>query len=88
MPVQRRGKIIKLIGNIGVEDAEIVYAQYEQQLFQKVDLQQCEHLHSAVLQLLLQFQLPIHRLPQQQGLADWISCSVSLYQVSQEAPHG
>lgn len=88
MPVQRRGKIIKLIGNIGVEDAEIVYAQYEQQLFQKVDLQQCEHLHSAVFQLLLQFQLPIHRLPKQQRLADWIRDSVSLYQAAQGAPHG
>lgn len=88
MPVQRRGKIIKLVGHIGVEEAEIVYAQYEQQLFQKVDLQQCEHLHSAVLQLLLQFQIPIHRLPKQQGLADWISQSVSLYQFTQGAIHG
>ncbi len=88
MPIQRRGKIIRLSGHIGVEDAETVYAQLEKQLFQKVDLQDCEHLHSAVLQLLLKFQLPIHRLPRQQALADWIAHSIFMYQVSQETPYG
>lgn len=88
MPVQRRGKILRLSGHIGVEDAETVYAQFAQQLFEKVDLQNCEHLHSAVLQLLLKFQLPIHRFPQQQALADWIAQSIFMYQASQETPYG
>lgn len=85
MALTRRGKILKLSGVVGVEDAEIIYAQWEQQLFNKVDLQGCEHLHSAVFQLLVVFQIPIHKLPKQTGLAAWLDCSLSSNAGRQEA---
>ncbi len=85
MPISRRGKIIKLAGVIGVEDAEIIYAQFEQQLFNKVDLSACQHLHSAVLQLIVVFQIPIHKYPPQADFAAWFSQSESLYPCRQEA---
>ncbi len=61
MALTRCGKILKLSGIVGEEDAEIIYAQWEQQLFNKVDLQGCDHLHSAVFQLTGVFQIPIHK---------------------------
>jgi hypothetical protein len=79
MSIQRRGKILKLTGVIGVEDAEIIYAQFEQQLFQKIDLSGCEHLHSAILQLVIAFQIPIHKYPSVPMLNDWLRRSVSLF---------
>lgn len=85
MPISRRGKILKLSGVIGVEDAEIIYAQFEQQLFNKVDLSACQHLHSAVLQLIVVFQLPIHKYPTQKEFAAWFVQSESLFPCRQEA---
>ncbi|RVT47385.1 hypothetical protein EMM73_05660 [Rheinheimera sediminis] len=85
MSITRRGKILKLSGAIGVEDAEIIYAQYEQQLFTKVDLQQCDHLHSTVFQLLVVFQIPIYKYPQKPELASWFVHSASVYTSQQEA---
>ena len=85
MPISRRGKILKLAGMIGVEDAEIIYAQFEQQLFNKVDLSACQHLHSAVLQLIVVFQIPIHKYPAQTEFASWFIQSESLFPCRQEA---
>jgi hypothetical protein len=79
MGINRRGKILKLSGAIGVEDAEIIYAQYEQQLFTKVDLQECDHLHGSVFQLLIVFQIPIHKYPRKPEFASWFVHSASLY---------
>ncbi len=76
MTISRRGKILKLTGVIGVEDAEIIYAELERHSFQEVDLSGCEYLHSAVLQLFLMFKVPIHKYPQQPTLASWLRHSV------------
>lgn len=85
MPVTRRGKILKLSGVVGVEDAEVIYAQWEQQLFNKLDLQACDHLHSAVFQLIILFQISIHKYPKQAGLAAWLECSLSSHSGRKEA---
>lgn len=79
MSIQRRGKILKLTGVIGVEDAEMIYAQFEQQLFNKIDLSGCEHLHSAILQLIIAFHIPIHKYPPASMLTDWLRRSVSMF---------
>jgi len=80
MSIQRRGKVLKLNGVIGVEDAEIIYAQFEQQLFNKIDLSGCEHLHSAILQLIVAFKIPIHKYPPASTLTEWLRSSVLLSQ--------
>lgn len=85
MSISRRGKILKLSGVISVEDAEIIYAQYEKQLFNKIDLSECQHLHSAVLQLIVVFQIPIHKYPLQAEFAAWFIHSDSLFSCRQEA---
>ena len=76
MTISRRGKILKLTGVIGVEDAEIIYAELERQSFTKVDLSSCEYLHCAVLQMVLVFNISIHKYPQQPILANWLRHSV------------
>ncbi|HDZ8846994.1 MULTISPECIES: hypothetical protein [Aeromonas] len=85
MALTRCGKILKLSGIVGVEDAEIIYAQWEQQLFNKVDLQGCDHLHSAVFQLIVVFQIPIHKLPKKTEFALWLDFSLYSNAGRQEA---
>jgi hypothetical protein len=85
MAIQRRGKILKLTGTIGIEEAEIIYAQFEQQLFNKIDLSECVHLHCAILQLIVVFKIPIQKYPSASLLNGWLKNSVFLFQSHQEA---
>lgn len=54
MSIEVRGKLIKLVGDCGVEDAETLHAKLLRAKDDaRLDLSECQHLHSAVVQVLL-----------------------------------
>lgn len=73
MSIQVRGKVIKLVGTCSVEDAETLH---EKLLAAKsdatLDLAQCQHLHAAVLQVLLVQPRAVKRGPGDAFLQQWV----------------
>ncbi len=63
MPIQFDAHTAVCLGNCTVEEAEILLQWRQQQPDGQVDLQDCTHLHTAVLQVLLATQTPVVALP-------------------------
>lgn len=72
MTVQVRGKLLKLIDSCPVEDAETVHEKLLEKPELSLDLSQCQHMHSAVLQVLLLQPRPIRRAAEDVFLKQWI----------------
>ncbi|MCI4454083.1 MAG: STAS domain-containing protein [Thermodesulfobacterium sp.] len=71
MPVEIKKKEAKLMGVVGIEEAEELFNFLVEKKKPKVDLSELEHLHTACLQLLLVFKPEIIAFPQDKELALW-----------------
>ncbi len=63
MSVRRDGEIVHLEGDCHIEQAETLAALLDAQPQLTVDLSQCRHAHSAVIQVLLQFKPALQGMP-------------------------
>lgn len=75
MPVQYKKGAVHLNGVCAVEEAEQLLAWVLSHPGAKADLSRCEHLHSAVLQVLLASDLVVSRPPSQARLADLLAAA-------------
>lgn len=73
MCVQVRGKLIKLVGHCGVQEAERLHEKLTRcRNDAKLDLSNCDYLHSAVLQVLLDQPRALKRPPRDPILLRWL----------------
>lgn len=73
MSIQVRGKLIKLLGDCPVEEAEPLYEKLRRSKPDaKLDLSGCTGLHTAVLQVLLTCPRAVKREPKEALLAQWV----------------
>lgn len=85
MTIQTRGKWIKLIDTCPVEDAETLHDRLQEKPEGQLDLSRCEHIHSAVLQVLLQQPRPVGRPPEDVFLKSVIVPQLQAAQAASEA---
>lgn len=82
MPIKQKGHVIFLEDVVGVEDAETLYTQLRDTNISKVNAGQCEHMHAAVLQLIIGFHLKFTKYPDNAAFAHWLKNSLSISQSS------
>ncbi|NWK76512.1 MULTISPECIES: hypothetical protein [unclassified Aquitalea] len=66
MPLMFEGHSARLVGQVGVEDAETLLVWLADQEAATVDLEDCEHIHAAVFQALLVSRI-VHFKPPRDG---------------------
>ena len=76
MPIKQKGSVLTLEGVIGVEDAENLYGMLRELELPKVNLGRCYHVHAAVLQLLLGFNVKITKYPKNKQFEGWLKNSL------------
>jgi hypothetical protein len=72
MTVRRDGEIIRLEGDCGVEDAETLVALLQGDETPTVDLGQCRHAHTAVVQALLSHGAQVSGAPDEPFMRDFV----------------
>lgn len=75
----KKGKA-KFIGVIAVEEAELLLDWVQKNPKGKLDLEQCSHLHAAVLQLVLCQHEKIAKWPTAPELLCWLQSGLHSYQ--------
>lgn len=64
MTIQVKGKLVKLLDTCPVEEAETLHDKLLDRPDVKLDLGKCVHLHSAVLQVMLQQPRAVKGVPE------------------------
>jgi len=77
MPVNYRKTVAVLEGVCTVEEAEGLLEWLSQHPRGKVKLKRCEHLHSAILQVLMAIKPPISAPPDDPEMAAWLLPAIS-----------
>lgn len=72
MTIQVRGKLLKLVDNCPVEEAEVLHDKLLEKPDVQVDLSECTHLHSAVVQVLLAQPRPVKRVADEPFIVRWV----------------
>lgn len=72
MSVRLDGNVVRLEGSCRVEDAELLLASLQAEPGRVVDLTEAEHLHAAVLQILLVLRPATRGTPRNAFLRDWV----------------
>lgn len=72
MTIQVKGKLLKLVDSCPVEDAETLHEKLLEKPELNLDLSQCQHMHAAVLQVLMLQPRAIKRPPEDPFLKQWI----------------
>jgi hypothetical protein len=72
MTARLDGDCIRLEGACPVEDAETLIGLLQQSAGATVDLQECGHLHTAVVQALLAASRPVRGAPADDFVRNWI----------------
>lgn len=78
MTIKQKGQVIFLEEVAGVEDAETLYTLLRDSNINKVNAGRCEHMHAAVLQLIIGFHLKFTKYPNNFALAQWLKNSFSI----------
>nr|WP_324258238.1 hypothetical protein [Cellvibrio fontiphilus] len=86
MTIKQKGQVIFLEEVVGVEDAETLYTMLGNTGIKKINAGSCEHMHSAVLQLIIGFHLKMTKYPENAALAQWLKNS-SLVSHTADATH-
>jgi hypothetical protein len=73
MSVHLDGKIIRLDGACPVEDAETLLGLLQLAPGRLVDMSAAEHLHAAVVQVLLAFRPPVSGAPADAFVVAWLA---------------
>ncbi|WP_025322986.1 hypothetical protein [Deferrisoma camini] len=74
MPITFKKTVAVLEGVCAVEDAEGLLAWLQSHPRGKVNLKRVEHLHTAVLQVLMAASPAISAWPEDPDLAQWLRC--------------
>jgi len=77
MPVIFKKTVATLQGVCTVDEAEQLLEWLAQHPKGKVNLKQCEHLHSAVLQVLMALKPPLSAVPSDPVMASWLLPAIS-----------
>lgn len=77
MPIDYRKTVARLEGSCSVEEAEELLQWLQANPQGKVNLKECEHLHAAVLQVLMAVQPPLSAEPSDLFLARWVAPAIS-----------
>lgn len=72
MTIELRKTVARLEGSCGVEEADELLQWLQANPGGKVNLKSCEHLHAAVLQVLMALQPPLSAEPEDTFLARWV----------------
>ncbi len=64
MPIQFDDQLAKFTGHCAVEEAEMLLQWLQDHPQGCLDLQQCTHLHTAILQVMLATMVPIAQFPE------------------------
>ncbi|WP_353684295.1 hypothetical protein V4D30_00500 [Thermodesulfovibrio sp. 3907-1M] len=72
MAVEIKNSTLKFIDLVTVEDAEAIFNKLLEKKKIKIDMSQCKHIHTAILQLLMVFTPEIIKLPEDKDLKKWI----------------
>jgi len=78
-------KIARFSGICPVEDAGALHAWVQAQERPRADLSDCEHLHTALLQILLARHVEVTGLPKDPWLREWLA---PLVRAARAAPRG
>lgn len=76
MPIECKKKVAYLRGVCAVEEAETLLAWLNDTPGARINMKECEHLHTAVLQVLLAAKPPLSAPPQNEFLARWLGASL------------
>lgn len=87
MAIKQKGQVIFLEAVVGVEDAESLYTMLATTGIKKINAGQCEHMHSAVLQLIIGFHLRLTKYPDNDALAQWIRNSLLVSHAAADTIH-
>ncbi|MDQ7039315.1 MAG: hypothetical protein Q9M35_00045 [Rhodothermus sp.] len=75
MPVEFRKRSIRLVDHVSVEEAEPLLSWLQDHPRGQVNLKDCQHLHTACLQVLLAARPRIRVMPSDPDLRRWLeSC--------------
>ncbi|CAK0767440.1 conserved hypothetical protein [Gammaproteobacteria bacterium] len=77
MPIQFRKNLAVLDDLCTVEEAEGLLQWLQSHTKAKVNLKDCKHLHTAVLQVLMAVHPPITAWPEDPDLARWFKVALS-----------
>ena len=72
MAIEYGKTVAKLQGTCGVEEADELLQWLQANPRGKVNLKGCEHLHAAVLQVLMALRPPLSAAPDDPFLARWV----------------
>ena len=72
MGIKYEKNTARLFDFVSVEEAEGLLEWLQTQPTRRLDLARCEHLHAAVLQLIMALQPRIAAWPKDPGLAGWL----------------
>lgn len=72
MVFEFKGSLAILSGILGIEEAETLYNWLLQEKEKLVDMSECEHIHTACLQLLMVFKPKFKALPERGDLRIWL----------------
>ncbi len=72
MTIQVRGKLLKLVDTCPVEEAEVLHDKLLEKPDVQIDLSECTHLHSAVVQVLLAQPRAVKRVADDPFLSRWV----------------
>ena len=78
MTIQVQDGLIKLIGECGHEDVEVLSAALSSAAGRVVDLEDATHLHGAILQVLLHYAPPLQGEPQEAFTKLWIAPALAM----------
>lgn len=64
-----------LTGNVGIEETDEILQWFRDRAQEKteVDLSGCEHLHAAILQVLMTVRPRLCSMPADEGLSEWVN---------------
>ncbi len=72
MALEIKNSTLKFIDLVTIEDAESLFNRLLEKKKVRIDMSQCRHIHTAVLQLLMVFSPEIEKLPEDDDLKIWI----------------
>jgi len=83
MSIVQKSKVIVLEGKCPVDEAEPLLAWLQEHPKGKVNLSKCEHLHAALLQVLMTVKPKISSMPRDAGLYTWIQSALDVVESSE-----
>ena len=78
MPVTYKKTVAVFEGVCTVEEAETMLAWLQDHPKARVNLKRCEHIHAALLQVLMATGVAVSAWPEDEALASWLKTALQL----------